>query len=422
MELKYRRAGQEDIQGLGKSRAIEGKHCGGRIYGYDIVSLGEDQGSVLKINPEQAKWVEQIFEWSADGHSPRWIAATLNEMGVEPPRTGKKIKKKWCSNSVYGDRKRQTGMLNCQTYIGRTIWNKRTWLKTPDGRRVPRLNPESEWHINVKPDLRIIDDVLWKRIKNRQKAVYEKSGNIRKALHENARIGRGPKYILSGLMTCGECGANYIIVNQNDYGCSTYRNRGRAACSNNLRVRRDLLEKRIFSCFKDFLFTPKHLTTFEQEVNKAMAAALKDKQALTNGDSDRLKSIEKEIKNLINAIKMGIISPTVQDELKTLEQEKIKYEKRVSVEIQEIDQIHTIMPTMRQSFIDILNGQKPTPVAHVAKLRSRIQMILGESIKISPKPKGNGLIAEVQSRYSGLLKLSGLSNDKLNLGAVVDKL
>lgn len=46
-------------------------------------------------------------------------------------------------------------------------------------------------------------------------------------------------------------------------------------------------------------------------------------------------------------------------------------------------------------------------------------MILGQNIKISPKQGNKGLIAEVQSQYSGLLKLSGLSNDKLNLVAGV---
>ncbi len=409
---------KKTFRGL-EGRAIEGKHCGGRTYGYDSISLGEDQGSILQTNPEQAEWVRQIFEWYADGHSPRWIAATLNEKGVQPPRTGKKIKNKWSANAIYGDLKRQIGMLNCQTYIGRVIWNKRKWLKTPDGRRVPRLNPESEWQINERPDLRIIDDKLWKRVKNRQKAIREKSGNIRQALHKNARTGRGPKYLLSGLMTCGECGANYIVVNQNDYGCSTYRNRGKAACSNDLRVRRDLIESRIFSSFKDFLFTPEHLTTFEKEVKRAMANALKAKQALNNGDEDRLKQIDKEIGNLLNAIKMGIINPTVQGELNALEQEKAKYEQRVSVEVQEIDQIHAVMPAIKQSFIDILNCEKPVPVAHVAKLRSRIQMILGQNIKISPKQGNKGLIAEVQSQYSGLLKLSGLSSDKLNLVAGV---
>ncbi len=403
---------KKTFRGL-EGRAIEGKHCGGRTYGYDVISLGENQGSILRTNQKQAKWVRQIFEWYADGHSPRWIAATLNEKGVEPPRTGKKIKNKWSANAIYGDLKRQIGMLNCQTYIGRVIWNKRKWLKTPDGRRVPRLNPESEWQIKERPDLRIIDDRLWKLIKNRQKTIREKSQNIRQALHKDARIGRGPKYLLSGLMTCGKCGANYIVVNQNDYGCSTYRNRGKAACSNNLRVRRDLIEKRIFSSFKDFLFTPKHLTTFEKEVKIAIANALKAKQELNNGDEERLKKIDKEIYNLLKAIKMGITNPTVQGELNSLEKEKNIYEQRVSVEVKEINQIQDIIPLIKKSFLDIVNCEKPVPDSHIAKLRSHIQMVLGKNIKISPKQDNNGLIAEVQSQYNGLLKLSGLSNDKL---------
>lgn len=232
---------KKTFRGL-EGRAIGGKHCGGHVFGYDIVKLGDDEGSVLRVNEDQAKWVQQIFEWYADGHSPRWIAATLNEQGVEPPRTGKKIKNKWAANAIYGDIKRQTGMLNRQTYIGRVIWNKRKWLKTPDGRRIPRLNPESEWQINDQPDLRIVPDALWKRVKMRQKAVSEKSKNIRTAIHQNARSGRGPKYFLSGLLTCGSCGANYIMVNKHEYGCSTYRNRGAAACHNALRVKRERLK------------------------------------------------------------------------------------------------------------------------------------------------------------------------------------
>ena len=44
-------------------------------------------------------------------------------------------------------------------------------------------------------------------------------------------------------------------------------------------------------------------------------------------------------------------------------------------------------------------------------------MILGQNIRISPKEGDKGLIAEIQSQYKGLLKLSGLSDDKLNLVA-----
>ncbi len=223
--------------------------------------------------------------------------------------------------------------------------------------------------------------------------------------------------MLSGLLTCGECGANYIMVNKKEYGCSTYRNRGKAACKNDLRVRRELIEGRVFSSFKDYLFTPEHLTTFRKEVKRALTEALQQKLALNSGDEDKIKRIDKEIENLMTALKMGIVTSTVQAELKALEAEKVKYEQRVRVEVQEIDQIHSVIPEIEQSFIDILNCRKPLPVGNVAKLRSRIQMILGKNIKVLPRQDGKGLMAEIESQYKGLMKLSGLSDDKLNLVA-----
>ncbi len=52
-------------------------------------------------------------------------------------------------------------------------------------------------------------------------------------------------------------------------------------------------------------------------------------------------------------------------------------------------------------------------------LRGRIQMILGQKITLSFNNDKSGLMAQVHSRYRGLLKLSGLSDDKLNLVAGV---
>jgi hypothetical protein len=39
------------------------------------------------------------------------------------------------------------------------------------GRRVSRLNPESEWIVTQVPDLRIISDELWEAAKKRQRDI-----------------------------------------------------------------------------------------------------------------------------------------------------------------------------------------------------------------------------------------------------------
>ena len=46
-------------------------------------------------------------------------------------------------------------------------------------------------------------------------------------------------------------------------------------------------------------------------------------------------------------------------------------------------------------------------------------MLLGDSIRLVSNEKSKALQAEIHGHYSGLLKLSGLSDDKLNVVAGV---
>lgn len=90
----------------------------------------------LEIEPEEAKWVRKIFEWFADGHSPRWIARELNRSGV--PSSGDKT---WAGSAIYGSNKRGRGLLNNEIYIGKRIWNRTEWIKDPDtGKRTYRAS------------------------------------------------------------------------------------------------------------------------------------------------------------------------------------------------------------------------------------------------------------------------------------------
>ena len=103
------------------------------------------------------------------GKSPKQIVTRLNKENIAGPSG-----KAWGPSTVYGNRERGTGILNNELYIGRMIWNRLRYVKDPDtGKRVSRLNPESEWVIKEVPDLRIIDDELWQAVKEKQ-GVYNK--------------------------------------------------------------------------------------------------------------------------------------------------------------------------------------------------------------------------------------------------------
>lgn len=60
--------------------------------------------------------------------------------------------------------------------VGRLVWNRLCHLKDPDtGKRVSRLNPESEWVTQDVPELRIVDQEVWDAAKAHQKTLAHKS-------------------------------------------------------------------------------------------------------------------------------------------------------------------------------------------------------------------------------------------------------
>ena len=93
------------------------------------------------------------------GHSSRSIAHKLNADGTSGPSG-----RTWGASTIHGNRRRGTGILNNELYIGRLIWNRLRYVKDPDtGKRVSRPNPEDKWIIQDVPELRIVDADLWQR-------------------------------------------------------------------------------------------------------------------------------------------------------------------------------------------------------------------------------------------------------------------
>ncbi len=77
--------------------------------------------------------------------------------------------KAWGPSTINGNRQRGTGILNNEMYIGRLIWNRLRYVKDPEtGKRISRPNPEDKWIIQEVPELRIIDQMLWEKVKARQ--------------------------------------------------------------------------------------------------------------------------------------------------------------------------------------------------------------------------------------------------------------
>jgi site-specific DNA recombinase len=139
-------------------------------------------------------------------------------------------------------------LLNCHTYKGELIWGKSKWSKDPDTKKKRcLLCDESEWIRTRAEHLRIIDDDLCARVKEGQVAIAKASAAIRVALHANARTGRRPKYLFSGLLTCGICGGKFIVIIPTEYRCSGWKYRGLSVCQNTIKVSRQVVESSLLS-------------------------------------------------------------------------------------------------------------------------------------------------------------------------------
>ena len=158
---------------------------------------------------------------------------------------------------------RGTGLLNNALYVGRLEWNRCSYVKNPrTGRRVARPNPSEQWEVAVVPELRIVDDELWERVKARQAALSfevgrDDTGNALNRAHRR-------KFLLSGLLTCGVCGGGYTVMDKDRYGCSTHRSKG--TCGNDRTITRQEIEARVLGGLKERLLAPALVGEFIAEV------------------------------------------------------------------------------------------------------------------------------------------------------------
>ncbi len=75
----------------------------------------------------------------------------------------------WGDTTIRGHACRGNGVVNNELYAGMLVWNRQRFIKDPNtGKRVSRPNPEAKWIRTEVPELRIVDDELWLRVKQRQ--------------------------------------------------------------------------------------------------------------------------------------------------------------------------------------------------------------------------------------------------------------
>lgn len=310
-----------------KTATRKGKVAGGLSYGYPLKAEYDASGNRIRglreIDEEAAEVIRWIFAQYADGLSPSALAQELNRKGIPGPRG-----LKWRDTAIRGHVDRGTGILNNEAYRGRIIFNRRNFRKPETERREARMNAASEWVIADNPELRIIDDALWERVKMRQREVRD---NFETTTTNRLNRTHRPSYLLSGILRCAECGGPYAIMGKDRYGCTNHNKKipidelDGKPCANRKTISRRELEDRVLTCVPNVLWNVVNIERVADEakerlrVRQAQSAVNIPKiQAQIEAKRQQQKALLKQITERMVAGKPALSAPDeMVDDLET---------------------------------------------------------------------------------------------------------
>ncbi len=375
-----------------RGRVEMGKSGGGVCYGYNVIrSL---QNGVLatgerEIVPAEASIILRIFREYAGGLSPKAIARKLNAERVPGPGGAA-----WNPSTIHGNPARGTGVLNNELYIGRLVWNRLRYLKDPDtGKRVSRLNAPTDWITADVPQLRIVDDEVWKQVKARQAEMRRISVN---GSPTEVNRARRPKFLFSGLAKCAECGGGYVVYWRDRLACFAARARG--TCTNRLTISRQELEERVLVALRDKLMRRDLFADFCKEYVRELNRLRMEHRAKLSHGRQELASVEREIRELVQAIKDGVSAVSIKNELLALEGRQT--ELRGQLEAPEMPQL--LHPRMADVYRDKVTGLC-NALEHEESRTGAADAIRGLIEAILLEPDGGRLKITLKGDLAGML-------------------
>ncbi len=377
-----------------RGRIEVGRAGGGLCYGYKVLRRfenGEVTTGEREIVDDEAAVIRRIFRDYVAGASPKQICKALNKEGIPGPQGAL-----WGPSTIHGNPKRGIGILHNELYVGRMVWNRQRFLKDPDtGKRVARPNPQSAWIIKEVPGLRIIDDDVWKAVRDRYASVQRKWSAAAK--ENRIQQFRRPKYLFSGLTKCGECGAGFIIHSREFLGCFGARDRG--TCTNRLRISRLEVESRVLNALQTKLLRKDFFEEFCREFAKEMNRLRMERSAGLNAAKRDLDRVKREIQKVIEAIKAGFDPRELKPEMDALQLRKDTLLAQVKVVTDPPPLLHPSMADLYRTKVEQLAAalqREDTRLEASETLRGLI-----DSIVLSPE--GGQLRIELRGNLAAML-------------------
>lgn len=309
-------------------KAKEGIVVGGIApYGYEYIKKTDKRNGYYIIKEKEAEVVKLIFNlFVGEKLSIRELVRRLAKMNITPPN-GQKV---WAKSTV-------SRILRNETYIGITYYNKHYRISCPE-------EEKEKYRRTPKKEVKLRDKEEWIPIKVLamiEKEIFEKA---EKQLDENSRFSSRNtknKYLLRGLVRCGECGSLFFGTPCHDktyYRCSNrYKTFPFPRTCNASMIKASKLDSLVWQTVSETLRNPDLIL---EEIRKSQEEAKNRNSAVEmlsrlNADAERLENRKQKViraysEDLLNMEELKTAMKEIRNEEAKLAREKERLKSQIA--------------------------------------------------------------------------------------------
>jgi hypothetical protein len=307
--------GQDVTRGM-RENASRGFFNGSRVpFGFLATKVKDGQASRTRLmpDPEKAPIVRRIFSEYTGGKGIKEIVKGLNRDGLPAPNG-----RRWGISSVHR-------LLTSEAYMGRLVWGQR---RSAAASTQAPVRVDNAWPA-------IVDSDVFERV---QHLLKERAPKMTPPATVTSR------YLLSGIVRCGRCGASVIgqaakSGQYHYYVCGTAYRQGKDACSSPM-VPKDCLEQFVVDRVRGYILSEEHLKELVHLVNGELSASSRYFKERLEGLDGQIGHWQARLERLYESLEMGAFHPNELSPRIREVRSKIELLTRAKSEVEEAMQVH----------------------------------------------------------------------------------